>query len=71
MRDRIALLPGDHHRVRLKREYDVILISHILHSNGPEACKTLLGRLSRALRKAFPGPGWASRATPKPMQYSP
>ncbi len=50
MLDRISFLPGDFHRIQLRKEYDAILLSHILHSNSPQTCQALLGRLSRALK---------------------
>ncbi|MBI3988930.1 MAG: methyltransferase domain-containing protein [candidate division NC10 bacterium] len=50
MEDRIRLLPRDYHRVRFPNNYDAILLSHILHSNGPEACQRLLHRLVKTLR---------------------
>lgn len=50
MRHRIAFLPGDFQRVPLPKAYDAILVSHILHSNSPAACRVLLRRLGRALK---------------------
>lgn len=51
MLDRISFLAGDYHSLEFRKEYDAILVSHILHSIGPKACQALLTRLSRALRR--------------------
>ena len=46
---RIAFTPGDFHVDPVPAGFDVAWISHVLHSNGPEACAALLGKTVAAL----------------------
>ncbi len=46
---RIEFAAGDFNQNELPGEYDVIWMSHILHSEGPDACRKLLGKAAAAL----------------------
>jgi hypothetical protein len=49
---RIRLVPGDYDRDPLGEDFDLVLLSAILHSNGPEANRALLAKVAAALRPA-------------------
>ena len=50
-RDRIALLPGDYHRGTYGRgAFDVALLSHVTHDEGPAQNLAMLRKTYRALR---------------------
>jgi len=50
LRDRIGFRGGDFFRDQIPGEYDVVWMSHILHSFGPDECRNLMGNAVRALR---------------------
>jgi SAM-dependent methyltransferase len=47
--DRIEFTAGDFNTSPIRGSYDVAWLSHILHSNGPEACERLIGKTAAAL----------------------
>ena len=48
--DRVRFRGGDYHESELGEEaFDVVWLSHILHSDGPEACRALLKKAVAAL----------------------
>ncbi len=42
--DRISFEPGNYIEQELKGAYDVVWMSHILHSMGPDMCKKVIGK---------------------------
>jgi len=50
MLDRVGLVAGDYERDVLGRDFDLVFLSQILHSQAPEANRRLLGRAAAALR---------------------
>lgn len=49
MGERIAFAAGDYQADPLPGRYDVAWLSHILHAEGPEACRALLRKVADAL----------------------
>jgi ubiquinone/menaquinone biosynthesis C-methylase UbiE len=47
----LQFIEGDFLKVNFGNGYDLILMSHILHSNSPEDCELLVNKGYRALRK--------------------
>jgi hypothetical protein len=47
--DRIAFTAGNYHLDPGPADFDVAWLSHILHSEGPEGCKTILRKAAHAL----------------------
>jgi SAM-dependent methyltransferase len=47
---RIEFQPGDAVTDPIEGEYDVAWVSHLLHSEGPDACQTILNKATAALR---------------------
>lgn len=47
--DRIAFVPGDYVKGELPGRYDVIWMSHILHSEGPETCRSIFRKAAEIL----------------------
>lgn len=47
--DRLSFQPGDYHTDPIRGRYDVAWLSHILHAEGPEACRRILHRAASAL----------------------
>jgi len=50
MLDRVGLVAGDYERDALGRDFDLVLLSQILHSQPPHANRALLGKAAAALR---------------------
>ena len=48
--DRISFFPGDYHVSHVPGGFDAAWLSHILHAEGPEGCKTILRKGVEALR---------------------
>ncbi len=46
---RIAFIPGDYHSDPIPNGFDAAWLSHILHSDGPEACAALLRKAVASL----------------------
>jgi hypothetical protein len=49
--DRYRLLPGSAFDVDLGRDYDLVLLTNILHLFDPVACRQLVGKVHGALRR--------------------
>ena len=49
MTERIAFQAGDYLADPLPKGCDAAWLSHILHAEGPEACRTLIGKVYEAL----------------------
>ena len=50
--ERVSFQPGDYHEDEIEGTYDVIWLSHILHAEGPEGCRTIL---KKAISSLEPG----------------
>ena len=50
MLDRVGLIAGDYERDDLGQEFDLVLLSQILHSHAPDANQKLLAKAAAALR---------------------
>lgn len=51
LRPRLAFRPGDYRRLRLPAgHYDIILLSHVTHNEGPDVIQRMLKQCARALR---------------------
>jgi hypothetical protein len=46
---RVTFTPGDYHSDDITGRYDVAWLSHILHAEGPEACRTIIRKAVSAL----------------------
>ena len=49
MSDRIDFVGGDYLTDSLPGEFDVIWLSHILHAQSPEECRSIIGKAAAAL----------------------
>lgn len=49
MGERVEFIAGDFHTDKVRGRYDVALLSHILHGEGPEQCAEILGKAASAL----------------------
>jgi len=49
--ERYRLLPGSAFEVDLGRDYDLVLLTNIMHLFEPAACRRLLGKVHGALRR--------------------
>lgn len=49
MEKKVKTMAGDYHKNDYGKDYDLILMSHILHSNGEKPCRALIRRAYRAL----------------------
>ena len=47
--DRVAFVSGDFTEDELPRGFDVAWLSHILHGEGPESCRAIIGKAAGAL----------------------
>ncbi len=49
LRDRIRFEAGDFNSAPVSHNYDVAWLSHVLHGEGPDACRQLIGKAVEAL----------------------
>lgn len=48
--DRVSVQPGNYYEDDLGSEYDVVLLSNILHQEDPNSCKVIMRKAYRALK---------------------
>ena len=49
--DRIRFIEGDYLQDKIEGSYDVVWLSHILHAEGPESCRTILQKAEKRIEK--------------------
>lgn len=50
LNSRISFVAGDYHKDAVPDGFDVAWLSHILHADGPEGCKTILRKAAASLQ---------------------